>query len=141
MCSRPRIKPQSVSVKSMPRKAGIQAWLKPRSNRPSAALRISWTRARSKRLGGFANALAQCLELLVDLRREAVAERGQVLLDLRKLPANNGGVDAQQRLQPLLGEVEIIGIQVVRAGDQAETRLADLAPALAATEDPFQNAT
>src|SRR5580692_5883646 len=82
------------------------------------------TRPRRAALSGAGGeAVAQVGELCVQLLRETVAERREMLLDTRELGLPAGDVDREQRLEVGRGELEVLHGQRARGREQADRRL------------------
>ena len=88
----------------------------------------------------LAQALFERLELGADLRRQALAELGQVLLDLGQLLLDQLGVDGEQLGHRLGRDREALGVDRALGRQQADRGLDRVGGALAAAEDPLQDA-
>ena len=72
--------------------------------------------------GRLAQALLERVELGAHLGGERVAELGEVLLDLRQRLAEELLVDGQELLERGVGDLEPVGVQVVRASAAGRSR-------------------
>src|SRR4051812_13619633 len=70
--------------------------------------------------GGSGELGLQRLELAADLGGQVVAELGQELADLAELLAQRRLLDREELLERLGGDVQAVGVEVLRAWDQAD---------------------
>src|SRR4051794_18949082 len=87
-----------------------------------------------------AEALFERFELSADLGRQLVAELGQVGFHLRQLLLDEVEVDRKQLLHRLLGDLQPLGVDLARGRQQPDRGLDRLALAVAAAEDPLEDA-